>query len=59
VRPVNFDWNNESNELSDDHLRVELKKALFPYIGLAETTEKPVSIILINILQIIKCIVSC
>ena len=41
MRSVNFDWNNESNELSDDRLRVELTKAFFPYIALAETTEKP------------------
>jgi hypothetical protein len=37
VRSVNFDWNN----LSDDHLRVELKKAFSPYIALAKTAEKP------------------
>ncbi len=41
MRSVNFDWNNESNELSDDRLRVELKKAFFPYIALAKTAKKP------------------
>ncbi len=40
MRSVNLDWNNESNKLNDDRLRVELKKAFFPYIALAETTEK-------------------
>jgi hypothetical protein len=40
MQSVNFDWNNNSNELSDDHLRIELKKAFFPYIDLAETTKK-------------------
>jgi hypothetical protein len=39
VTSVNFDWKNESNELSDDRLRVELKKAFFLYIALAESTE--------------------
>jgi hypothetical protein len=39
MRSVNLDWNNESNELSDDRLRDEFKKAFFLYIALAETTE--------------------
>jgi hypothetical protein len=41
MRSVNFEWNNESYELSDDRLRVELKKAFFLYIALVETAEKP------------------
>ncbi len=40
TQSVNFDSNNESNELSDDRLRVKLKKGFFPYIALAETTDK-------------------
>jgi hypothetical protein len=40
MRSVNFDWNNESNDLNDDSLRVELKKAFSPTF-LAETAEKP------------------
>ncbi len=40
MRLVNFDWNRESNELSDDHLRVELKKAFFPYIALPEKQDQ-------------------
>ncbi len=41
MQSVNFDWYNERNEFLDDRLRVELRKAFFPYIALAETTEKP------------------
>ncbi len=40
MRSVNFDWNNESNELSYDRLRIELKLKFLLYIVLAETTEK-------------------
>jgi len=33
MRKIEFDWNNECKEISNDRLRIEMKKAFFPYFA--------------------------